>query len=113
MKLAIIGSRSFNDYKLMCIEADRLKPDTIISGGAAGADTLAKRYAKERNLPIIEHVPNYQKYGRRAPLERNKLIIQECDQVLAFRINQSSGTSHAIRIALKLRKSTKIVELSE
>jgi predicted Rossmann fold nucleotide-binding protein DprA/Smf involved in DNA uptake len=111
MKLAIIGSRSFNDYKTLCIEADLLKPDMIVSGGAVGADLLARKYANERNLPIIEHVPNYQKYGRRAPLERNKLIIQECDQVLAFRINQSSGTSHAIGLALKSRKPTKVIEL--
>jgi hypothetical protein len=96
----------------MCIEADRLKPDVIISGGAIGADTLAKRYANERNIPMVEHLPDYAKFGRRAPLERNKLIIQDSDFVLAFRLGtaeQSRGTTHAVGLAMKSGKPTRLL----
>lgn len=106
MKLAIIGSRTFSDYKTMCFEVERLKPGVIISGGAIGADTLAKRYAKAANIPIIEHLPDYPKYGRRAPLERNKLIIQDADQILAFWDGKSTGTAHTIGLAKKSGKPT-------
>ena len=53
MKLAIIGSRDFNDYEFLC---DELKPylhkiTLVISGGAKGADSLGEKWAKDNNIP--------------------------------------------------------------
>ena len=52
MKVAVIGSRSFNDYSLLKKVMNKYaeKATTIISGGAKGADTLAEKYAQECNL---------------------------------------------------------------
>lgn len=49
MKLAIVGSRELNDYSFFCNHVNEFikehePPELIISGGAKGADTLAKRY---------------------------------------------------------------------
>ena len=51
MKLAIIGSRTCPPIDI----AAHLKyiPDTIISGGAIGADTYAKEFAIKHNLKLI------------------------------------------------------------
>jgi len=105
MKLAVIGSRSFSNYPQLCRELDKYQIERIISGGASGADGLAARYARERNIDLVEHLPNYAKYGRRAPLERNKLIIQDADQVVAFWDGKSAGTAHAISIARRQGKN--------
>ena len=83
MKLAIIGSRT-------CPPVDiesylKYIPDTIVSGGAKGADTYAREFAIKHNLKLIEYLPQYDKYPPKiAPLERNKQIVAECDCLLAF-----------------------------
>lgn len=59
MKIAILGSRTFEDYNAMCsfIEeklATMEHPaiEAVGSVGAIGADSLAERYAQERGLEI-------------------------------------------------------------
>lgn len=84
-------------------------PDIIVSGGAKGVDTLAREFAKKKDLKLIEFFPNYAKYGKLAPLERNKQIVDECDSVLAFWNGSSSGTKFSIDYARKLSKPCKIV----
>lgn len=109
MKLAIIGSRTCPPIE---IEA-HLKsiPDTIVSGGAAGADTYAREFAKKHGLKLIEYFPNYKKYGKVAPLERNKLIVEECDCLIAFWDGKSRGTKYTIDYANEKDKPIKIVNI--
>lgn len=112
MKLAIVGSRSYNNYEEMkrCIEealgSDRLSSlTTIVSGGAKGADTLAVRYAQENSLSLMEIFPDYAKYsGREAPLNRNTRIVEACDVLIAFPTDGSRGTWDSVT---KARNSNK------
>jgi predicted Rossmann fold nucleotide-binding protein DprA/Smf involved in DNA uptake len=54
MKIAVIGSRDFNDYDFLSESLKFLSSnDTIISGGARGADSLAERYAKENQINFV------------------------------------------------------------
>ena len=55
--------------------------------------------------------PNYDKYGKGAPLERNKLIVDECDCVLAFGDGQSHGTKFTFDYAKEKNKPIKIVQI--
>ena len=71
MKLAIIGSRSLNFNFEKHIPPDI---DTIVSGGASGIDTLAEKYADEHNIDKIIIKPDYRKFGKYAPIKRNKSI---------------------------------------
>ena len=109
MKLAIIGSRTCPPIDI----ASHLKyiPDTIVSGGAIGADTYAKEFAIKHNLKLIEFLPDYEKYGRKAPLVRNKLIVEECDCLIAFWDGQSRGTKFTLDYAERMGKPTKIVKI--
>lgn len=107
MKLAIIGSRSFDDYALLCRTVAEHFPDvtTIISGGARGADRLARKFADECGLELQEYLPDWKQYGRAAGQIRNRLIIDGADVVLAFWDGTSKGTRGGFEYAKKQGKS--------
>ena len=94
MKVAVIGSRGLTISNL----GDYLPCDNteIISGGAKGVDTCARDYSLSHGIKITEYLPEYEKYGRAAPLKRNITIIQNADLVLAFWDGKSKGTKFVI-----------------
>lgn len=109
MKLAVVGSRNFNDYGMMVYYVDMFnfqwkEITEIISGGAKGADSLAEKYASERNIPIKVFKPEWDKYGKSAGFKRNIKIIDECDALIAFWDGKSKGTKHSIDLAKKQHK---------
>lgn len=109
MRLAIIGSRNCPPIRIE--EYLTSIPDTIVSGGAIGADSYARDFAKRNGLKLIEFFPNYKVFGRGAPLERNKLIIDNCDCVLAFWDGKSPGTKFTLSYAQEKNKPVKIVTI--
>lgn len=84
-------------------------PTGGVSGGARGADTYAREFAQKNNLPLQEFLPEYDKYGKRAPLTRNKLIVEACDCLIAFWDGQSRGTKFTIDYAVQMGKPVKVV----
>lgn len=111
MRVAVVGSRTFEDYAKCKATLDELnkKDLTIISGGAKGADTLAYRYAKEYRLPIVVHKPDWDKWKKSAGYRRNVDIVNDCDMVIAFWDGNSKGTKHTIDIAREKGKEVKVV----
>jgi len=107
MKIAIVGSRTFNDYEfvkqmffqVLELEGSTLDNVEIVSGGARGVDSLAYRLAKELGIPIKVYFPNYHKYGRKAPLIRNTKIVNYADIVIAIPTPESRGTWDTINKA--------------
>jgi len=117
MKLAIIGSRSFEDYLLLKKTYKKIKGevDTIVSGGANGADELGQKLAKDLGLKLIIYYPKWKlpdgKTNRGAGMKRNHLIAQEADCVLAFWDGESRGTEQMIDICKnKYEKPTHVVK---
>lgn len=94
MKVAVVGSRNLTINNL----GDYLPEDTteIVSGGARGIDRCARAYAKTHNIKLTEFLPQYEIYGRAAPLKRNLQIIRYADMVLAFWDGKSRGTRFVI-----------------
>jgi hypothetical protein len=115
MKLAIIGSRNFNNYEIFKKEVDifiienNFTVDLIISGGAKGADSLGERYAREYDLPTQIFYPNWDKYGKKAGYLRNIDIVKSSDAVIAFWDGSSPGTKSSIDLAIKENKILKII----
>lgn len=99
MRYGVIGSRTFMDYVFFKETLDRHIISQIISGGAIGADTLAENYARARNIPFKVHLPDYDRYGRKAPFVRNKLIVDDSDIIVAFWDLKSTGTKHSLDYA--------------
>jgi hypothetical protein len=100
MKLAVIGSRGFNDYGLLKETLEQYKGvEQFISGGARGADLLGERWARENNIPTKIFKPDWDKHGKAAGFIRNKDIISNADLVIAFWDGVSKGTQHSINLA--------------
>lgn len=123
-RLAIIGSRTFLDYKVLTIIMNTLFNPIhiveIVSGGAPGADTLAGKFAEEKEIPLNEFKPKWndlshpdaviktnsrgEKYDALAGFRRNRLIVERADTILAFWNEKSKGTKNSINIARELKK---------
>ena len=127
LTVAIIGCREFNDYaylKEMCelvfhdlrIRCNKLNMEVrfkIISGGARGADGLAKVYAQYKHWPFKEYLPKFKIEGRRFTradvkdyFERNIEMAEAANIVLAFlkKGEKNRGSLHMIKSSLEREK---------
>ncbi|MBD5384795.1 MAG: DUF2493 domain-containing protein [Ruminococcaceae bacterium] len=106
MKVAVIGSRG-----LIVNDLGKYLPENtteIISGGARGIDSCAREYALAHGIKLTEFLPEYDKYGRSAPLKRNITIIKNADIVLAFWDGTSRGTKFVIDNCGQMGVSVKV-----
>jgi hypothetical protein len=109
MKVAVIGSRDFNDYEEVKQTLSTIKITLLVSGGAKGADSLGERYAKEHNIETKIFLPDWEKYGKKAGFLRNTDIINEAELIIAFWDGQSKGTKDSIDKAFKSEKKILII----
>lgn len=109
MKLAIIGSRSLQITDLQHFIPDDVTE--IVSGGAKGIDCCARSFAVSHGIAYKEFLPDYKKYGKAAPIVRNKKIADYADTVLAFWDGKSKGTKSVIDYCRKTNKRLSINNL--
>lgn len=80
---------------------------TIVTGGANGVDAIAENAARLLKIPLIIHMPDYAAHGpKRAPLERNTLIVLDCEDLHAWPSSWSSGTWDPVNKAKAAGKPT-------
>lgn len=114
----VVGSRSFTDYELMKKKLDALlvmhKRIAIVSGGAAGTDGLAERYAKEHSYPFFLFPADWTK-GKGAGYERNEEMHRfiahfKARGCVAFWDGQSRGTQHSFSLAEKYHNPLRVIK---
>lgn len=111
MKLMVAGSRSIDKFDL---EKHIPKGVTmIITGGARGIDALAEKYADKKHLSKLILRPQYEIYGRYAPLKRNEQMIELCDTALVIWDGKSKGTDYTINYANKMGKKVILIKCIE
>jgi hypothetical protein len=111
--LAIVGSRNLTDKKLFLKHVNLWiekygKMDIIVSGGAKGADTLAREYSLENKIPFEEYHADWNTYGKKAGPIRNTQIVNLCNYILAFPSKKGKGTQDIIKKATQLKKNITI-----
>ena len=111
IKLAVIGGRDFNNKALLTKTLDEIrdKISVVVSGGAKGADKMGEDWATENNIPTKIFYPDWKKWGPSAGPRRNELIINECDECIAFWDGKSKGTAHSIELCKKQNKPLRII----
>ena len=129
-KVLIAGGRDFNNYELLKQKCNEFLKDikdeiVIISGKANGADTLGEQYAKENGYEIEEYPAQWNdltaepckikhnRYGKPynalAGFNRNKLMVDSANLVIAFWDNKSNGTRDTINYSKKKNVELEIV----
>ena len=116
------GGRTYSDYEAVKRVIGMVNPTSVIHGAAAGADSLAGRYAKENEVPCRAYPPSRRLDGggRDWKFRRNErmLLTAKPDLVVAF--PGGPGTDHMVRTSKKhgypvwdLRKDDRPGELPE
>lgn len=117
--LAVVGSRTFRDYRLLCDTLDDWRAERgsdivkFVSGGAQGADRLGERWARSQDLACIVLKPDWRPggvYNPRAGLERNTDIVARADVVVAFWDGVSTGTRDTIHKARQKGCEVRVVK---
>ena len=117
----VVGSRSYDDYDFIKQKLDYLLSNyqniVIVSGGAKGVDTCAKRYAQEKGYNYKEFPAEWDKYGNKAGYIRNAamhvyLSKQQNRGCVAFWDGSSKGTKHNFGLAKKYNNPIKIVSVN-
>ena len=112
MKIAVVGSRDFNRpdaVRQFVWEQDRTT--VIVSGGAAGVDSVAVGEAQRLGMPYEVHLPDWSRYGRRAGAVRNQQIVDAAHEVVAFWDGQSRGTKITMDMARAAGKRLRVWSL--
>ena len=113
MKVIIAGGRNFRDYDKLRESCDNIlvnqKEVEIVSGTAAGADTLGERYAQEKGYEVKKFPAQWDLYGKSAGYKRNQQMAEYADGLIAFWDGKSRGTKHMIDIANKMGLKVRVV----
>lgn len=114
MRVLVCGGRDFKEASKVFEILDEYIVsglDTIIQGGAKGADSLAKHWCKVVNCKCEEYLADWDKYGKRAGYIRNKQMLEEGkpDLVIAF----PGGKGTAMMIKLSKEAGVEVLEVSK
>lgn len=113
MRLAIVGSVSLaGSAKAYDIIRDVIlheQPTLVVSGGAAGIDSMAAETARTFDIPVQEYRPKKQAWLKDSPdgfHARNKLIAENCDVLVRIVASDSKtyGSGWTRDYAKKLGK---------
>jgi hypothetical protein len=104
VKIAVVGSRSWTRTDIIeeYLESIFRGGDTLVSGGAAGADGYAENWARhytQRDVKVDIRRPDWRRHGKGAGLIRNQEIVDNADMVIAFWDGKSRGTNDTIEKA--------------
>jgi hypothetical protein len=115
MKLIVAGSRSINDWGLVFRELDRYTVnkdvDMIVSGGAKGVDRAAILWANTHGIPFKIYLPNYNMYGKIAPLTRNEKMASYGNELLCIWDGKSRGSIHMVECMRRIDKPFTLIDI--
>ncbi len=99
MRIIIAGSREISDPELIqqAVNLSGFDVTTVLSGCAAGVDSLGAEWARGQSIPVEEYRVNWTDRG--AGFRRNLQMARAADGLIAIWDGQSPGTRHMIRVA--------------
>lgn len=105
MIILVTGGRKYSNteqlYSVLDWYHEKFGIETVIQGGARGADELAKEWCWENGILPTTVLARWNEYGKSAGFIRNKemfiLFHKSIDIVIAF--PGGNGTKHCIKVA--------------
>lgn len=81
MRLLVFGSRTFTDMRFVFEKLDTLFEQhditVVIEGEAKGADSLAREWARTRDIKVLTYPADWKRYGKSAGPVRNVQMLLE------------------------------------
>lgn len=119
--ILVCGGRDYSDYRTVKFTLDKYitglhrltdhKIDiAILTGGAKGADNLAKQYAINNNLIYIEMPANWDKLAKGAGPLRNQSMLDFIDVNIVIAFPGGTGTADMVRRANEAKITTLVIE---
>ena len=112
MNIAFTGHRdkTSSDVTLAALHAE-FPEATWVHGGAVGFDSQVAAYAASHAIPQVVIRPNYDRYGRKAPLIRNRTIVDRADLLIAcYDGRKTGGTFYTIQYAKRVGTGIRFVD---
>jgi hypothetical protein len=103
LRVAVTGGRNFADDRYLARTLNSLDISVLAHGGAAGADTLAARWAVKTGCPVRVYLPDWNLYGNRAGPLRNRLMLEHFAPGILVAFSGGRGTADCIRTAEEKR----------
>jgi len=99
MRVLVCGGRNYTNYKSLSAALNGLHIDVLIHGAAAGADSLADRWARMNGVQREAYPADWDTHGKAAGPIRNKQMLVEGkpDFVVAF--PGGTGTANMVKQA--------------
>ena len=106
MRVIIAGSRHFSGEDAYfalkySIEKSGFEITEVVCGGAAGIDSLGRRWAHENNIPVRMFPALWRVHAKRAGMLRNIEMAEYGEALIAIPGESSRGTRHMITEARK------------
>lgn len=110
-KWIVAGSRTFQNYPLLCKELDKIRDQIgeIVCGEARGADMLGNTYAYDNDIKIKGFPADWEHDGKAAGFIRNEKMAKYADKAIVFWDGKSVGSKDMIDKMEKLGKEVRVI----
>lgn len=110
-KWIVAGSRTFQNYPLLCKELDKIRDqiDEIVCGEARGADMLGNTYAYDNDIKVKGFPADWEHDGKAAGFIRNEKMAKYADKAIVFWDGKSVGSKDMIDRMEKLGKEVRVI----
>lgn len=113
MKAIVCGGREFTDEVAGFVFLDTVHASVpithVIEGGARGADTIARNWAKSRSVPVTTVPADWGKYGKSAGFIRNKAMRDEHSPQIVLAMPGGVGTESMMSLARQ--KNIRVIQM--
>lgn len=110
-KWIVAGSRTFQNYPLLCKELDKIRDQIgeIVCGEARGADMLGNTYAYDNDIKVKGFPADWEHDGKAAGFIRNEKMAKYADKAIVFWDGKSVGSKDMIDRMEKLGKEVRVI----
>ena len=99
MRVLVCGGREYSDWGQMRWVLGAIRIDTVITGAARGADSVAGEWATDQGVDLVTYPANWERDGKSAGFKRNQLMLDNAKPDLVVAFPGGNGTAHMVRIA--------------
>ena len=101
MLTIIAGSRTIEspEQVFSAIAMAPWKPTAVISGGAAGVDSLGEAWGRQNQIRVVRMAADWDRFGKRAGYLRNVEMAAVAEALILIWDGKSKGSGHMKRIA--------------